>query len=406
MKILWVGPNYLHPTTKGGQIRSLHTLMQLHQRHEVHYVTFDHADDPEGPARASEYSTECHAFKLRLPTKGTPAFFAQLLTGLFSRVPVSVRRFTTDDMRRFVDDAVADSSFDCVVCDFLAVAHNFSTLRGVTLFQHNVESEIWRRRVDQSTPLARGYLRLQANRMTAFEQRACSDSDMVVAVSEKDATTMNEWFALSEGLVRAVPTGVDVEYFRRPTDHSREPEYDLVFIGSMDWSPNEDAMQYFVDQILPLVRESHPSCSVAIVGRYPSKTMQRLGDEDAAITVTGTVPDVRPYLWGARVSIVPIRIGGGTRLKIYEAISAGTPVVSTTIGAEGLALTDNEAILLADSAEAFAESIRNLLNDASLSERISTAALEMVASNYSWPSVAREFEEHLVEAAERRRRVL
>ncbi len=406
MKILWVGPNFLHPTTKGGQIRSLHTLMELHKRHEIHYVTFDHSGGGEGPARASEYSSQCQAYQLRLPSKGTPSFFAQLWSGLFSSTPVSIRRFSADEMRRYLDDAVRDESFDCIVCDFLAVAHNFPTLNGVTLFEHNVESEIWRRRLSQASVLSRSYLRLQTSRMINFEKQACHESDMVIAVSEKDSETMQSWFGLSDDDVRTVSTGVDIDYFRQSSNLPSDYEHDLVFVGSMDWSPNEDAMRYFINEVLPLIHRVRPSCSVAIVGRSPSVALRRLAQAESGITVTGTVPDVRPYLWGARAAIVPIRIGGGTRLKIYEAIAAGTPVISTTIGAEGLALEDDDHILLADSATAFAEKICNLLDDPSNGERLSTTALQWVAAHYSWPTVAQEFEAHIVEAAERRRSYL
>jgi hypothetical protein len=188
MRILWVAPNFLHPTTKGGQIRSLNTLIELHKRHDILYAALGHSGEVEGPARASEYSGRSRVFPFKIPERRSIAFGAQLARGLVSPVPVSVQRFTTPELRAYLDTAVRDRGIDCVVCDFLAAAHNFSSLRGVTLFQHNVETEIWRRRVEHASSLPVSlYMKLQARHMFEFEKRACRESDMVLAVSDKDA---------------------------------------------------------------------------------------------------------------------------------------------------------------------------------------------------------------------------
>ncbi len=241
--------------------------------------------------------------------------------------------------------------------------------------------------------------------MAAFEEKACRESDLVIAVSDKDAETMAQWYGVPNDKLRTVATGVDVDFFRQPAD-AESFAFDLVFIGSMDWTPNEDAMRYFLAEVLPIVRRSHPDCSVAVVGRTPSDAFRREAEAHSGVTVTGTVPDVRPYLWGSRASIVPIRIGGGTRLKIYEAIAAGAPVVSTTIGAEGLDLRPDEHILIGDDAKSFAEAVLRVLDSDELHASIRETALREVESKYAWPIVAEEFESHLVEGAERRQKTL
>src|SRR6185437_13822916 len=134
-----------------------------------------------------------------------------------------------------------------------------------------------------------------------------------------------------------------------------------VFVGSMDWMPNSEGILWFVREVLPVIRRRLPECSLTVVGRKPSEEILQLANDDPHITVTGTVPDVRPYLWQSSVSIVPLRIGGGTRLKIYEAMAARSPVVSTTIGAEGLTVSDGEDIRLADTSESFARICVELL---------------------------------------------
>jgi glycosyltransferase involved in cell wall biosynthesis len=150
---------------------------------------------------------------------------------------------------------------------------------------------------------------------------------------------------------------------------------------------------------LPLIRQSRPECAVAIVGREPSPAVLALTQNDPRIQVTGTVPDVRPYLWGSRISIVPLRIGGGTRLKIYESMAAGVPVVSTTVGAEGLDVSHPENIRLADTPAGFAAQCVELLEDRAARESIATAALHLVASRFSWDRVTCDFEEILATVA-------
>ena len=263
------------------------------------------------------------------------------------------------------------------------------------LFQHNVETMIWRRHVDQSPdPVSKTYFKIQANRMFDWERRMCRAAGRVIAVSPQDAATMQAMFAID---AVSVPTGVDFDYFRRPPDPQRTA--DLVFVGSMDWLPNSDGVNYFVRDVLPLIWQSKQDCTLAVVGRNPSPAMLARAREDSRIQVTGTVPDVRPWLWGASVSIVPLRIGGGTRLKIYEAMAAGTATVSTSIGAEGLDIAHPANIRLADTSRNFAEECLTLLQDASQRQSMAAHALELVTSRFSWDVVTAEFEKLLVVGA-------
>jgi glycosyltransferase involved in cell wall biosynthesis len=163
----------------------------------------------------------------------------------------------------------------------------------------------------------------------------------------------------------------------------------------MDWMPNIDAVRWFTSEVLPIIRRRRPECFLTIAGRRPTAGIRSLAARDARIQVTGTVPDVRPILWGAAVAIVPLRIGGGTRLKIYEAMAAKVPVVSTAVGAEGLDVRDGENILIADSARDFADACLALLDDANARRALTRAAWEMVSSCYSWDVVARKFEQLL-----------
>ena len=160
----------------------------------------------------------------------------------------------------------------------------------------------------------------------------------------------------------------------------------------MDWLPNIDAVEFFTVEVLPLIRKERPDCRLTIAGRRPTSAVQKLAKRDSGIIVTGTVPDVRPYLWGSRVSVVPLRIGGGTRLKIFEAMAARVPVVSTSIGAEGLPCKNGKHIATADSPELFAQCCLDLLTDADLHRQRANQAWELVSSRFSWEAVSNEFE--------------
>ena len=341
MKILWVKSDFLHPTTKGGHIRTLEILKRLHRRHEIHYLALDLPEQSEGVERSSEYCTKAYPVPHRLPKRPSPRFWLQVSSNLFSAIPLSVSRYRSDAMLRQVDKLRRTEAFDAVVCDFLFAAPNITDLGACVLFQHNVEAQIWKRQLEHAAnPAHRYYLRDQYRKMWRYESNVCGRVKRVIAVSDGDAQTMRSEYQGS--IVDSVPTGVDLEYFAPPAVRDRAA--DLVFVGSMDWMPNVDGMRWFVDQVLPLIRERRPDCSLTVAGRSPGAHIRKLAQQDPRIQVTGTVPDVRPYLWGAALSIVPLRIAGGTRLKIYEAMAAKVPVVSTSIGAEGLDVRNGENI--------------------------------------------------------------
>ena len=389
MKLLWVKTDFLHPTTRGGQIRTLEIVKRLHRRNEVHYIAYDNPSQPEGLARAGEYSTRAYPIPHQVPSKRSPAFVMQLAKGLVSPLPVAVSRWKSDAMRVKIDEISTLERYDAIVCDFLATAPNCPALDDCVLFQHNIETMIWRRRVEQAPDyFRRAYLKMQADRMEAYERHVCRKVKRVIAVSEADAKMMQEMFGIGDVPIAA--TGVDTEYFM--PHEAAEPAFDLVFIGSMDWLPNTDGMKFFTASMLPLIRRVFPQCKVAIVGRTPDPEIQAMAAADRLITVTGTVPDVRPYLWTSKLSIVPLRIGGGTRLKIYESMAARCPVVSTTIGAEGLSVTHPQNIRLADTPEQFAAECIRLLQSEDERTRLAEAAYRLVREHFSWDMMAREFE--------------
>ncbi len=392
MKILWVKTDYLHPTDRGGRIRSLEMLKRLHLRHEVHFLTLDDPENKEGPLRANEYCQRHIAVSHRVAGKGSPGFWLDLLRGLVGPLPVAIARWQNEAMRAKANDLIESEGYDAIVCDFLAPAASLDHWPRMVLFQHNVEFLIWQRHADcAATPLHRWYLRRQANYMKTFEESASTQFRRVVCVSEEDARLTRSMYGRKDAAW--VPTGVDTDYFSAPLKTSASIS-DLIFLGSMDWLPNVDGVDWLTAEILPRIWARRPDTNVALVGRRPERRVLELAQDDR-IKVSGTVEDVRPWLRAAKVSIVPLRIGGGTRLKIYEAMAAGIPVVSTTTGAEGLDVTHGEDILIADSAEDFAARCLALLEETNLRQSIAGIALERVRTRHDWESVTRRFEAYL-----------
>jgi glycosyltransferase involved in cell wall biosynthesis len=227
--------------------------------------------------------------------------------------------------------------------------------------------------------------------MLRFEGDAMRRFELVLAVSDADRATLARLYpGRLRQPVHVVQTGVDTEYFRPQGSDPSAPH--LVFTGSMDWLPNEDGMVYFVKEILPRIRARIPAATLSIIGRAPTPAVRRLAERDAGITVTGRVDDVRPHVAAGVVYIVPLRIGGGTRLKIFEAMSMGKAVVSTTVGAEGLPVSHGRDIAIADDPQAFADAVVALIQDPDARHRYESHARRLVVERFDWSSAAQDFE--------------
>lgn len=402
MKILWIKTSPLHPLTRGGDLRTFHLLRELHQRHEVTFFGMV-ADDQQqiGTEKCVEYSSSAYWVKepkasLKL---GRLLFWFGALINLGSKLPYAVARFKSEKLCSESRALLQRENFDFVICDFLFPAASLPwDLKQKSkcpwlLFQHNVETMIWERRVHGRSMFTAWYWRIQRERMFKFEQEFSSRFDGVLTVSDDDSYQFREKFRLNN-VLGCVPTGVDLDYFKAlPKQPSQIPT--VVFMGSMDWYANVDAVLWFAELIWPQILKCVPNARFQIVGRQPPAAIKALGSEIRQIEVTGTVPDVRPYLRSAHVMAVPLRIGGGTRLKIFEAMAAEIPVVSTTIGAEGLAVTHGRHALIADEADDFASAIVKVLLSSDLGTQISQCAMEEVAIPNSWKAASAVMEQHL-----------
>ena len=399
MRILWIKTSPLHPLTRGGDLRTFHLLRWLNRWHEV---TFAGMVADSGQEIAAEKHLEYSQFAswTREPQASLemskPRFLLGASINLFSALPYAAARFESAMWRERIRQLLREQKFDLLVCDFLFPALSLPWDEKVrsaipwVIFQHNVESMIWLRRAENKRGLTSAYWRSQWRRMERHEAEMCFRFDGIITVSDEDASTFRDRFGLKNVLGTA-PTGVDLEFFQSiPMEPTAAPT--AVFVGSMDWYANVDAVLYFVRDVWPEVRQRIPKARFVIVGRQPTPEILALHAPDKGVEITGTVPDVRPYMRQAHLMVVPLRIGGGTRLKIYEAMAAELPVVSTTIGAEGLPVSHGRHILIADDAATLSEQVVRLMSNPELAWTLRKNALNEVARARSWEAAARVFE--------------
>lgn len=381
------------PVDTGGKIRSYNILRHLARHHEVTLLSY------YGGRRDLAYDA---AIQRELP--GAQTIYTAALDGnviaqslayagrMFQSAPFAVSKFTHPDVQRAVALHIAQRNVDVAVCDFLSASLNFPedlSLPAV-LFQHNVESALWQRMAaTESNPVKRMAYKIEARKMSRYERKALGKFHHVIAVSEHDRQQMLVMDPACA--ITVVPTGVDTQKYAVAPPASANPPR-IVFTGSMDWEPNIDAVDYFCQEIFPRVRSEFPSAIFQIVGRNPHPRVKQLAC--SSVEVTGTVPSVGDYLKAATVVVVPLRIGGGTRLKIFEAMAMGKVVVSTSIGAEGLDVENGRDLILADDATALAQAIDLLLRDSNLRRRYEEAAARL-AAQYDWSNIEQRFSQVL-----------
>lgn len=392
MRILFLTPQMPYPPHQGTQIRNYHLLRAAASRHRVDLVTFIRPG--EGLPRTSPLQDICGQIWTRpAPTRGQGARLMAMLT---SMDPDLALRLRSDEFAETLRGVVAGDRYDAVQVAGLEMARYIPAIRAVApttkviLDEHNAEYRIQARAA--AVDIRRlwswhkaFYSFLQYLKLRRYEAWACRSADLVLAVSGVDAEALRSMAPAAR--VQVIPNGVDCSQYQATEQLGEEPP-GLLFTGTMDYRPNVDAMQWFVTEILPRIRVRYPKIPLRIVGRAPTAAVKRLASATAGVTVTGAVEDVRPFFAGAPVFVAPIRIAGGARLKILEAMAMGAPTVSTRIGAEGLDLVDEEELLLADSPAEFASAVLRLLEDRALRKRIARAGRRAVLNRFDWERLA------------------
>lgn len=391
MKILWVKSGGLVPLDTGGKIRSYQILRELSHRHEITVALFYAEVENDLHADLESQFARLICWPVKVQDSESLAGRAAYARHFFSTRPHSVFRFCRPEMLNRLRRLVSRERFDLIICDFVLAAPiiPWEADAPKIVFAHNVEAVIPQRHFQVArNPAWKVVWWREYSTTTRMERKYVQSADHVLTVSESDRAHFCKFSDANK--ITAIPTGVDINYFR-PLP-AAEDGNNIVFTGSMDWRPNEDGILFFVQKILPQIRQSVPDAVLWVVGRNPSTSMQKLAESDCGVRVTGRVEDIRPYVGRGSLYVVPLRIGSGTRLKIFEAMAMGKAVVSTTIGAEGLPVTHGENIILSDEPAEFARHVIELLGNGSLRNQIGSAARTLVEKHYSWKQVAAECE--------------
>jgi polysaccharide biosynthesis protein PslH len=398
-RLLFVSTRFLFPVDSGGKIRTTQVLRGLKGE------AFDITLASPAPAGATErYARElaevCDRFVSWPEPERGAAFNLTRLRWIASSLPVPVATDRSAEGSRLVAQLLAERP-TVVVIDFPHAAVLAPERLDVpsVLFTHNVEAEIFVRHVKvASTPVHQWLWRSQHRKMVEFERQALQRFDSIIAVSQRDADAFRRDYGVPGTSV--ISTGVDLDFFAYADP---PPSAQCVFMGSMDWLANVDGLEFFMDEVWPLIVKGRPDARMLVVGRAPPAALvQRAAVRNHAWKFTGFVDDVRPHVHGSAVSVIPLRVGGGTRLKAYEAMSLGAPVVSTAIGVEGLPLEDGRHYLRADAPADFAARVLELFDDHARAVALARAARKYVEQNFSFRSVAREFERICLQAAQAR----
>ena len=386
MRILFLSPRQCWPPRSGAKLREYYFLRALAGESELDYVYL--AEPGAEPLTRTDLP-----FCRTVTAAPKPASYGplQLVRGLVGRWPLPILNYTSGAMHAAVERHAG--SYDIVHFDSI---HMFPYETAVTPAAarfydwHNIESESMRRYSETvGSPFRSWYGKITVRKLAALESHILKTAHGHVVCSEREREQLQRLHP--QARIAVVANGVDVSYFSgdNPQVSVREPRF--VFVGAMNYFPNADAAAWFVRQVWPEVRKRIPGAQLNIVGASPGPAVRALSAAEG-IVVTGTVPDVRPYYQDALAAIVPLRTGGGTRLKILEAMAAGVPVISTALGAEGLKVTAGRDILLAPADEAgpWVQQMQELATSGPLRDRLRQAARELVREHYDWPILGRQ----------------
>lgn len=375
------------PPDSGKRLRTWNLLRHLAPRHELTLLAHGESE----PAREADARRALEAAGLRvrtvpaLPGRRGLSLYAALLRNCASRWPYSVAKHHTPGYAMAVREEFRTHAYDLVQVEWTPYASHLRLRHAAApppalIASHNIEAQIWERRAQLARGTARWYFRGQAAKMRRFEAAAFARAQYVTGVSQLDAAAAGR---LGAPRVSVVSNGVDLEYFQpRPQLESQT----IAFVGALDWFPNQDAVEFFAEQVLPLVRAVAPSVRFRVVGRRPPAAWS--ARVWSGVELVGEVADVRPEMEQAAVMVAPLRVGGGSRIKILEALAMEKPVVATTIGAEGLDLVSGEHLLLADSPQALAASLLDLLRNPRTARELGRRGAALVRGQYSWEQSA------------------
>ena len=388
MRILFITPYLPYPPHHGGSIRVFELLRRLVERHPVTLASLmDTAEE-----RAHVPALEALGMRVLVAPKPPVRQAASAkLQRLLSPQPRLLRELVDADLQRGIADLIRARAVDLVHCENLESAHLAGGRAGVprVLAEQAITHTLYERiAAARETPVTRLAGALDALKVRRYEQRVWREFEACITVNAEERDVVLR--AAPQAHVYVVPNGVDTTAFRPST--TPRPPATIIMTGSLDYFPNADGMQWFVSDIWPRIRQQAPAVEFMVVGKSTPEVDRSLSGVPA-LRLVGRVPDVRPYVAQATLFVVPLRIGGGTRLKILEALAQGIPVVSTSVGCEGLALVHDEHLLVADSATDFVAAVLRLMADAALRDRLAQNGRRLVEQRYDWDRIVGGLEE-------------
>lgn len=384
-RLLFISPRFLFPLDEGGKIRTAGTLRAM--RGGAFHITLVGPAPADWQRHSAEIASVCDVFR-PWPMPGAKGL--RRIAGLIGSTPVSAATDRTGTACAIVQEELAAKP-DLALFDF-AHAGVFMPPRievPTVLFTHNIEAEILERHAGVATGPAKWIWQREAAKMRAFEGQALRRCDRVIAVSARDAKGLAEQYRLP--VVDLVDTGVDLDFYgyHAPDEQTNT----VVFSGAMDSRSNIDGISFLMEEVWPHLMALRPDARMIVAGRNPPQALvekaraRRLNWE-----FTGYVDDIRAPVLAGSVSVIPLRVGSGTRLKAFEAVALGRPIVSTTIGVEGLPLEPGRHCLIADDGPAFAQALARLLEDREERVRIARAARDLLEERFSWAHIGKQFE--------------
>lgn len=396
MKILWFSHIVPYPPKGGALQRNFNLIAQLASEHRVWLLTFNQrALIPSAPALDAAIAglkPYCEQVSV-LPLPGdhsAPAKASLIVKSAFTSAPYAVNWSRSAAMERLFRETVQSFRPDLIHYDAIGLAHyHHRSIPACQVLNHqNIESAMMLRRSEQEPNLLKKlYFRGEAEKIRRYERLHCPRFDLNVTVSDVDTATLE---ATVPGVkAEVIPNGVDISYFT-PGPAGEEEEGSLVFAGGMGWYPNRDAMLYFADQLWPMLKRSEPNVRMTVVGRRPPARLVELSRRDPNFSVPGYVDDVRPYLKRASVYVCPIRDGGGTRLKLLDAMAMGKPIVATSIAIEGTDSVPGRHVLVGDRPEEFVSRVVTALRDPALRRTLSRQARSLVEEEYDWTHIGKK----------------
>jgi glycosyltransferase involved in cell wall biosynthesis len=406
MRVLWISQNLPYPPKTGVLQRNYHLIREASTFAEVHLVAILKRNILPSFDEASA-TRELHKLCARVEVVRLPAevsrlrFFGVLFRSVFTQAPFTANWATSPVLRDVLARALSSHHFDVVYFDSIGLAGYRPLVNGpaAVMNHHNIESHLFqRRRAFEPNPLKRAFLALEAGKLRRYEAAVASEFDVHLVVSELDGARLRE--ICPGASVAAVANGVDVDYFR--STRAAAEHGHLVLISGMNWFPNRDAVLHMIREIWPALTGAIPGLRLTIVGASPPRAALDLAARDPRVTVTGFVDDVRPYMERAHVYLCPMRDGGGTRLKIIDALSMGKAIVATTMAIEGIDVEPERELLVADSSEAFVRQVGRILTDPALCARLGANARAFAERQCAWAVIGRHMQDAFVRVARSR----